>query len=643
MLFLGGLYFLLIVFLFLYLPGRFLLRVTQFPLTDPVIRGPLEIGIGSTFFIAAVYSLSWIHAEFLYLFLLLPVIFLELKQLSQDYKSLRIAFPLFETALIIVGSCVALYITGRSGLKINGELFFYGVNATDAIFHISLIGNLMHHFPPTHAGLAGVSLHGYNFFYDLFVASFAKFFFLDPLDLFFRYFSLFVALLYGFSALALARFLKMDATTTRILLFLSYFAQGMTFLFTYFKIFYDPGVVQPIANMVDPSVLFSVSLFFLSYILLFSLKSWKHVVILAVLMGVIPMIKIYTAFLLFLALGCVTLYALILQKKERFLYLSLCLSTVGIAGAFYLPINFGIGKLVFSPFLLYTHFIESYSLANNSDYFGRMLVYFEHKNYLRILQKYIFILALFFIPSLSLRLFSLVHLPKLLRKSFYSMERLFWITAIGFGFLIPSLFIQNIAVFVVIQFLWIAYILLLIPTSYGLATLFTRSSLPLKGFLLAFIVLISLPDTVTLMTSYSKHPVKISRSLVAIADEIRKSVPQAEGLVVLNHYKKEGKVVSDYAVPIVSALSHHDVYYEPEVLEFAGLDHEITRRKNMVVELYEAIHRCGNDDDRQAILDLLHRMKSTYILTENDKACLTTLPQIVLVSQKGEAALYKIR
>ena len=55
----------------------------------------------------------------------------------------------------------------------NNGLVFYSINATDAMYHVSLIGNLMHHFPPTHGGLDGVALRGYHFFYDFLLANFS--------------------------------------------------------------------------------------------------------------------------------------------------------------------------------------------------------------------------------------------------------------------------------------------------------------------------------------------------------------------------------------------------------------------------------------------------------------------------------------
>lgn len=644
MILLQGIYFLLLIILFIYLPGRFLFRISKSSISDQMIIFPLELGIGSAFFIACVYLLSWIHSDILYLFILIPLIFLEMKHIVSQHEKVRFLLPKVEFSIILIGSLTALYITGRSGLEVNGQLVFYGVNATDAVFHISLIGNLMHHFPPTHAGMAGVALHGYNFLYDLFVSSFAKFFYFNPFDLFFRYFSLFVALFYGFSSLALARFLKMDGIATKLFIFLAYFVQGTTFIFHLLGIHYDPGIVQPIANIVDPSVLFSISLFYVSFILIFSLHKWQHVIITAVMLSVIPMIKIYTAFLLFAALGVVTLSLFLLKRKEKWKYASLIILAGVLGGIIYAPINLGVGKLVFTPFLLYTHFLESYAPLNHSDWFGRMLVYFEHKNYLRIIQNYLKVLALFFIPSLSLRLFGLFSLRNMFKKAFYTPQHVFILTAITCGIVIPSFFIQNIAVFVIIQFLWITYFLLLIPAAYGLATVYQHLPKIGKGLLVIIVIGLSLPDLFTLLMLYSSHPTIIPQSIVALSKEIGKTVPQSEGILVVNTRREDTLMQTNSLIPIVSAISEHDVYYEPEVLEFSGLDHEVTKRRDLISEVDQVLSQCGDKVTADTKLrSLLGEAKSSYLMTFDEKSCLSTLPSFTLVSEKGEAALYKVR
>lgn len=634
------LYFGLLVFIVLYLPGRFILRMCGLQPADTIQHMALSMGVGVSAFMLGMYIFSWLHIGYLYFVIIVPSILLEGRGLLRRITIKSMNGSPFELAIIVLGSMCALFITARSGVESNGQMLFYGVNSTDAVFHISLINNLVTYFPPTHAGMAGIALHGYNFLYDLLVASFAKYFYLQPLDLFFRYFSLFTSLFYGVSCLALARFLKMKTVTTNLFLFLAYFAQGTIFVFTYFHIVYDPGIVQPLGNIVDPSVLFSVSLFFLGFITIFSISKKVQIIPAVLLISVLPMIKIYTAFLFFAALGFVCLTAFVTKKKERWLLSTIFIGAGIVGGLVYAPINLGVGKLIFTPFLLYTHFLESYAPLNHSDWWMKMLVYFEHKNYLRIIQNYLIVLALFFIPSLSLRLFGVSSIKQLMKRSFYTLPNIFLLSAGIVEILLPSFFIQNIAVFVIIQFLWITYFLLLIPAAYGLSSVYTVLPKWAKVVFIICVVLISIPDTRTLLQQYSKNPTIISSSTVSIAKDVRTMIPQKSGVIVLNTELTGQRVGSMYSVPIFSALSGHSVYYEPEVLEFSGLESEVKKRTELIAALQTAITQCS---DTERITALMKEAKSSYLVALKKNDCLVTLPTLALLSQKGEAALYKLR
>jgi hypothetical protein len=368
------------------------------------------------------------------------------------------------------------------------------------------------------------------------------------------------------------------------------------------------------------------------------------VIVTAIIFSVVPMIKIYTAFLLFCALGIVTIIAFIKNSKNKYNYIMVLLLAGIIGGVMYAPINLGVGKLIFAPFLFYSHFLESYSPMNNSDWWMRMLVYFEHKNYLRIIENYIILLALFFIPSLSLRVFGLVQIRRIFNKDFYSLQNTFFISAVVLGVFIPSFFIQNIAVFVIVQFLWITYFILLIPAAFGISSLYAITPRFGKIIVLLVMIIISLPDLFSLVTVYARKPLIISSSEVAIANLIKDTVPQKSTLLVLNTHKLGERFETSYTIPIVSALSRHDVYYEPEVLEFSGLDMEVIKRKELISTVDQILSNCSDSKNtNDKIISLLKIAKSNYIVTLDNKPCFQSLPSFILLSQKGEAALYKLR
>jgi len=218
------------------------------------------------------------------------------------------------------------YTTWNSGAYKSGEVLFYGVNGQDSVYHLALIGSLISNFPPFHPGLAGVPLKGYNFFYDFLISNFAQFYRFNPLDLFFRFFPLFIAFLLGFSSLALAKFLKFGKITTLFLIFLMYFIQSFDFFVGYLYKFLNynyssAGITQSFANAIDPSIVISASFTLIGFILLFSKgKKWSFLLPVLVI-GVIPQIKVYSGIVFYLGLTAVTLWELV--RNKNFYYLKI--------------------------------------------------------------------------------------------------------------------------------------------------------------------------------------------------------------------------------------------------------------------------------------------------------------------------------
>jgi hypothetical protein len=226
-----------------------------------------------------------------------------MNKIQRKHKG-KYRIPIFKIVLLSAGTFWMTYLMWDSGRIIDGSLVFYAVNSIDAIWHLSLIGNLTHSFPPTHPGLDPITLKGYNFLYDFLLSRFVTFYSFDKLDLFFRLFPPFIAIFYGLSGFAVAQVLKMKKITSFILVYLLYFGFGFEELLSFiFRIDLDPGIVHSSANMVDPSVILSVILLFCIFILFFSAKNAKQTLLPAIMLGILPMIKIYTAVLAFISVA----------------------------------------------------------------------------------------------------------------------------------------------------------------------------------------------------------------------------------------------------------------------------------------------------------------------------------------------------
>ncbi len=633
-------FFFLLVFAF-YIPGFLLLKLFKFSAKETIINVVLSFALGISMFMISSYLLSWLHLEFYYnifLILCIPVFIKSVREIP--VINLRKVLRL-ETLIIVTGTILTSYLMWRSGSIENNSLVFYSVNSVDAIYHLSLIGNLKNNFPPTHPGLFGLPLSGYNFFYDLVVAYFSKFYRLEVLDLFFRLFPVSLSIFYGLAGLSLGKFMGMRRDTQLIFVTLLYFAQSFSRFIFPNKISLDPGIVQTIANIVDPSVILSVSLLFAFYILVFSTKTKYSFILGAIVISVLPMIKIYTGFLAFLSIGIVFLISLL--RKKDLQYLPVIFVGGIIMAVTYLPINFGSGKLIFAPNLLYRHFLESIAAIYQLDWYQRLQVFEAHDNYIKIIYyKFILILPLFYLPSLGLRLINFIHFRKLFDRKLYNEKNIFWGVLILFSFLIPSFFIQSTAVFVVLQFLWIGYFILLIPTAYSLSGVLGKINNLKLGVILLGIILLSLPDNLRLLGLYSNNPYKIDLDLVEISKELSR-IPKDQSVLLLNVEKNGDIYQAPYLAPIISGLSEHSVYFEPELMEFGGIDEEIKTRKKNTGDINDLLIRCQDGGDLEIDLDKrLKQIDTSYILDLKKTPCFDKLENIELIYQNSNYSLYKV-
>lgn len=643
------LYFLLLAFLTFYLPGRYLLRLSTRNDKNFSIRVFLSLSLGISLFLLSTYILSWIKLERLYLLPLFIILFLEGKKSLNELRkniNLQRCFS-FEVILITVGSVAMSYLTWRSGLLVKGNIEFYGVNAVDSFYHLGLIGSLTHYFPPVHPGAAFIPLRGYHFFYDFLIANFVKFYNLDIFDSFFRYFPFFTALLYGMASLALARFFKMNKVTTLTFLYLMYFAQGFDFFL--FGLFNLPGgfnnsagVTQSLVNIIDPSVVLSVAISFAAVILMFTGKKTANFLLASLCLGLLPQLKIYTAIIFFGSLVLLSLGAFFRSKDTYFI--KILLLSGFIAGVVYLPINFGAGHLIFSPLLLYRHYMDSVPLLNSLHFSLKYEIYLNAHNYLRVASLYFLTIGLFFLSSLGLRIATALFFKKILNYKFYSSPNIFWLSAIFISFIIPTLFIQTTSVFSSIQFLWIGYILLILPTSFSLATFMRKANKFKIMIYVIFLLLVSLPETVNLLREYSRPALLIDEDLATVSLKIKSLARPEEGILVLNVDRDDkGELVPAYGIPLVSSLTSYPVFYEPEVTAFSDLNWEIEKRKNYIYNIQQAIDSCDSYElTNQKIYADMNEVKNNFILTLEENPCLDKLTNFKKVSRAGQLSVYEL-
>lgn len=555
---LNFIFFFILIFLVFYFPGRLLLRITGYKFDSFLITFSSALIVGITLFLFTTYILAWANLAILYNLIIPVALIFEYKHSFSEFKQkIKTKKELWkEIFLIVLGSIIMVYLSWRSGSYQNGDLLFYGVNAKDSIFHLSIIGSLISNFPPSHPGLSGVYFHGYHFFYDLLIANFSKFYQLNTLDLFFRFFPVLISLMYGLTSFALAKFLRWKKITTILFIFLMYFVQSFDFfafyIYKFFNLNYDSsGITQSLVNILEPGVILSISFVFIGFVLLFSKKTNWSFLVLALLIGIMPQVSIYSAVLFYTGLFAVAVQSLL--TKRNFYYLKVLIFSGIISAIAYLPLNYGAGGLIFAPLLIYKNFIDSAWIFKNLDWNVNYIIYIQNNNYLHIAYFYFIAISLFLITGLGARILIIFGIKKIFNKKFYIPENIFWSSSIVVSFIIPSFFIQSVSVFSIIHFFWIGYILLLIPTAFTLGSKLEKSG---KSFIfLSFLILsiLFLPDLIKIVRTYSVEPIIIGSELVKQSN-IMSQIPKNEGIIVLNRTKIKNEYADIYGVPPILCL-----------------------------------------------------------------------------------------
>ncbi len=615
------LFFIVLVLLFLYAPGRYLLRIARFSYS-PSITLLLSFGVGIAGFLFTAYLLAWVKLEFVAFIIAgaLTVLdrgrsLLELTQHRQKLSKYKI-----EIILLVFGMSGMCYLTSRSGIEIDGQVYFYGVNAVDSIYHLALIGNLTHSFPPEHFGLSGVPLRGYHFFYDFLLALFATYFHFQITDLYLRLFPLLVSFLFGLSFLSLSIYCKWKKGVTRGIIFSVFFLSNFEFFLNYFvQSELLAHIPEGLTQILDPSVPLSIALFICGYILFSTKKKTiDQAALTALVVGVLPMIKVYTGVLFFAGLSINLLMALY-KKAIRQNIVVFVLAGI-VAGIVYLPINFGVGGFIFAPFLYLRHLMEGSQFFQNLHFPIQYLVFEEHSNFLRMGIILAIICGVFFIETLGWRLpvFLISLLSWRYRRNIFRGENIFWFGVFLAGIIIPILFIQSSSVFNIVQFYWLVVTLSLPFFVLELHTLTRDYRKEVIIIVWSIFTLSSLPALVQLFNEYSTNPTSISKDVVTLSKSITRNVPQDKAVLILSERDSNN-------TPLLPALTARSVYLGGEGIDFPGIEKIIYSREQKIDRILEVLKSCNNSTKQKYIprmLELISSTQTNYMLVSDTYPCL---------------------
>lgn len=614
------------VTLIFYLTGAFLLSVLRLrTISSP--KYLLSIALGISVFILLSLLFSYLNIPSLTLILLgIPLAwYIHQKQFAHDFHFLYTALPFHKLGVVIIlfGTILFASLNIKSGLLEESSFPLYGTNARDGVLHLALSQSLSVQFPPQRPGLAGIELQGYHYFYPFLIGKLHQFFNLPIPDLLFRTFPVLIAFLYGCSWYKLSR-QNLYVTT------MAYLGYGILPLMPQFYLQFT-GMQYPLTLVHNPSTLLAVTFFLISLHYLQQLQNFRLALVLGLILGLLANLKVYTGILALAILILYLLHQYFLHQRSlaasRYVLLTFIVTALLTFLTFYLP-NRGSGGLVWAPLLYFDHFMQQSSLQS-LNWQARKDIYLQDQNYLGLYTRiYGEAILLFFVVNLGLRLILLVQVRQLFRTSFYAHKLNFLIFAsLLICFLIPTLFIQSVAVFDIGQFFWHASVLLSYPVGLTLSAISQsgqRFFPAIKLFIPAIILaLISLPGLLGYYNDAKRYLLeppflRFEAADLAVFSLVRQNTFPTDFLIVAHQLNSNGSLELPDP-PIVSAMTGRAVYYEKELTPFRD-SAEVSKR----IALQQELAQAARSKDCPEISRILTDIGSTHLLSTQELSC----PQI---------------
>ncbi|MEK7450630.1 MAG: hypothetical protein AAB662_01680 [Patescibacteria group bacterium] len=586
--FLDIIIFLAAIVICFYLPGKFLLTKLRLFLDSPEdLFLPFVVGI--MLFTLVSYIFAWVKLEIVILPLFLIISFLAFKSKKCLPKSIE-KFHRWPLIIVIILSIVFSMSMLTSGAYGDNIIF-----RKDDLWHLALINELKNNFPPSHPGFAGVSLKGYHFFYNFLLAKISNIFLVSPLSLYFHFFPLFIALLWGLGVYSFMYKWSKKISIALWAVFLTMFGGSFAFILRlrgHENLSLDSafGIQQPATALINPP--FSISIVVVIAVLFafyqyFATKKKGWLVSIVLCIGLISMFKIYAGIIL---LGSILLLTLLQLLKRNFIFLIACFF-IGIL----FVVTYGIFRdpsstLIFAP-LWAPHSV----LIDNMPWYGyteKMYTYTKLSVTKGIIETELYSLYVFFFGNLGTRLIGLLFLPLLLLKQ-YKKPSFFALTVLimtAISILIPLFFIQSGKVFEIIQMTWYFLFFVSLFAVFGFYKLFSFAySRVLKIILFALILILTLPSA---YDNFRVYFASLDSSKLSLSSPYFKAMQflKSEGnynetvLEIPNKNITATKedVMRWYRVstPAIVAFSNKRSYLSNEYIDFTGAD--IVPRVNFI-------------------------------------------------------------
>lgn len=577
----SSLYFLLIILLFA-LFGNLILRLLKINFKSCLesFLFSITFSLSSTsllIFTILLLNLEFLVRQFFWLFIILGF----LNSLYLIAKKKNIIQVKIDWVLLFISLTLTILmasVTVRSGWRVNDGLEFFGVNAHDGLWHLSLIGELKNHFPPQHPNFQGIYLKDYHYLLDLLLAKFSETFGFSEADLYFRFFPLMAAALWCFATFLLAQQYFQNKAAAYLTIFFSVLGGSFAYLL---PIFYrggvnldsDFGVSAPIGSLINLQFALSIpvlTLTFYAFAKFLKKESYGWGFLVATFICFLFGLKIYAGMIALFAIGLSS--ALYFIKSRRIKAFWVAMLSAFLGWFIYSPTITKEARLVFAPGEMIQSIIRgplSWTLWEL-----QRQVYDQHHNLLGLTRLSTSAFLVFLFGNLGTKFLGLIEIIRFNKSTILTKNFGLLFFALLLPFFIPLFFIQSITPFNIVQFWWyFLYLMSFLTASVVWGFLRNRTKI-IQLTCLLVIFIFTTPAAIFVLRGYlsPNGSYKVpNQSLKALAflkqisnpSEIILEVPL---IIHENSY--------NFGLPVIPAISQRRIFLGQEIIEFPYLDRQ---------------------------------------------------------------------
>lgn len=421
---------------------------------------------------------------------------------------------------LLFGS-VTLVTVFRSGLVYVYGLGLWGPNGHDAVFHLSLAQHFREMLLSlNHPQISGLLLKNYHFGFDWLTGLIGKITSISLSDLYFRFlpFSIIILLVYFLiRLLTLWRFSRFETALALGLVFLCGSAGFIGQIILQRSLFGGESIFwanQSVSILLNPP--FALSVLGLILFLLYLEKhphrlSWRDLLLLSFLGGVLVQIKIY-AFLLLIG-------ALLLRRKFK-LFL-----TVSLVGLIFILPSLGLSgtPFVFNPLWFPRSMFESFDRFYWPQIARAWQVYENNGVMSKLILVNLLAVVVFYAGNLWVRL---IGLFKVIFGHDFSLSQAITRVVIILGLIVPLVFTQKINPWNTIQFMYYSLFFLGIFTAKQIGEWLGKTKNRIVyGLVFLATILLSLPTTIGTLSDYltSQSASRISPTELHALEALRRA------------------------------------------------------------------------------------------------------------------------